>query len=179
MAARYAVTRRKAAGYWVFQADLGLNSLGTSSGTGPLLKLNSTLPPGSVVVAFLETSTGHASSDSHQLTRADDEMSDSDHGNNNAQGNDDDQGKGKNGNSFTATANSSALFEMAASGSNGQPGAQPGAGGSGNVSSGGRGVPEPGTATLLLTALLGFGMRLLPWRTASRLMVPPRQQRGN
>jgi hypothetical protein len=35
----------KAMGYWVFQADLGETALGTSSGTGPLLKLNSTLPP--------------------------------------------------------------------------------------------------------------------------------------
>src|SRR5215467_1925244 len=31
----------KAMGYWVFQANLGMTALGTSSGTGPLLDLNS------------------------------------------------------------------------------------------------------------------------------------------
>lgn len=42
-----------AMGYWVFQADLGNNTLGTKSGSGPLLSLGSSLPAGSLIVAFL------------------------------------------------------------------------------------------------------------------------------
>src|SRR5215469_4935004 len=57
----------KATGYWVYQANLGLNSLGTSSGTGPLLKLNSSLPQGSVIVAFLENGTSRGTSGSHEI----------------------------------------------------------------------------------------------------------------
>jgi len=101
--------------HWVFQANLGLNSPGTSSGSGPLLKLGSTLPQGRVIVAFLETSTGHQASASH-------EPSDSpETGDDNGSGDDTHHGKGKNNdhrksnnnNLFTATANGSALFEMA------------------------------------------------------------------
>jgi hypothetical protein len=68
----------KAMGYWVFQANLGLNALGTSSGTGPLLNLNSTLPQGSVIVAFLETSTSRETSDSHGSGESSHGTSDSD-----------------------------------------------------------------------------------------------------
>jgi len=168
----------KAKGYWVFQANLGMTALGTSSGTGPLLNLNSTLPPGSVVIAFLETNSSHQTSSGH-LTGASGEIAGShDNGDDNNQGDDNDDqgngksndhgkgensdhGKGKNSNSFTATANSSALFETA-------PGSQPGAGGG----SSSQGVPEPGTAALLITALLGFGIRLLPWRIARQRLAP-------
>src|SRR5262249_15425804 len=45
----------KAMGYWVFQAPLGNHTLGTSSGTGPVLQLGSFIPQGSVIVAFLDT----------------------------------------------------------------------------------------------------------------------------
>jgi hypothetical protein len=41
-------------GYWVFQAPLGNHTLGTSSGTGPVLRLGSFIPQGSVIVAFLD-----------------------------------------------------------------------------------------------------------------------------
>jgi hypothetical protein len=168
----------KAMGYWVFQANLGLNALGTSSGTGPLLNLNSTLPQGSVIAAFLETSTSRETSDSHETSGSDEssgshETSASDersagqgngkttsheNGKNNDQddGNEDDNANGNNqghgnNNSFTATAHSGALFETAAGSTNGH------------------GVPEPGTAALLITALFGFVMRLLPRRAAWRL----------
>jgi PEP-CTERM motif len=47
-----------AMGYWVFQANLGTNTLGTHSGRGPMLSLGSSLPPGSVIVAFLSSGTG-------------------------------------------------------------------------------------------------------------------------
>ncbi len=92
-----------AMGYWVFQASLGSQTLGTATGTGPMLTLGSSLPKGSLIVAFLE---------------------------NTSKGN-------------TATANSSAIFETSAGGGGG-----------------GTGVPEPGTAGLLLAALAGFGLRL-------------------
>src|SRR5262249_14646358 len=119
----------KAMGYWVFQANLGMTALGTSSGTGPLLDLNSTLPPGSVVVAFLETNGSHQANSNHQIGGSDESAVSHDNGNDNDQGDDDDQGennndqgndhdqgngksndhgKGKNGNSFTATANGGA-----------------------------------------------------------------------
>jgi hypothetical protein len=183
-------------GYWVFQANLGLNTLGTSSGTGPLLNLNSTLPQGSVIVAFLENGTSretggsHETSGNHGTSSSDDESSgshetssgdehgagqgngkttshgsgknddqddgnkdDSDNGNNNDNGNN----KGHaNNNSFTATADSGALFEKAA------------------ASTSGHGVPEPGTGALLIAALFGLVMRLLPRRTAWRLPLPTR-----
>jgi hypothetical protein len=87
-----------ATGYFVFQADLGMHALGTAAGSGPLLNLGSSLPAGSLIVAFLAHGT-----------------------------------------KISGTANSSALFET------------------GSTSS----VPEPGTAALLVTALLGFGMRRL------------------
>jgi hypothetical protein len=90
-------------GYWVFQANLGSHTLGSAAGTGAILSLNSGLPQGSFIVAFLEGTS-----------------------------------KGKN----TATANSEAIMDA-------------------GVPSGGTGVPEPGTAALLMTALLGFGARLL------------------
>jgi hypothetical protein len=165
-------------GYWVFQANLGLNTLGRSSGTGPLLNLNSTLPQGSVIVAFLETSTSRETSDSHGMgssddsnggdeTSASDEGSagqgngkttsygngkndDQDDGNKDDNDNGNNQGQG-NDNSFTATAHGGALFETAAGSTNGH------------------GVPEPGTAALLITALFGFAIRLLPRRAACRL----------
>ncbi len=90
-----------AMGYWVFQASLGQQTLGTASGTGPMFNLGSSLPQGSLIVAFLEgTSKGN-----------------------------------------TATANSAAIFETSGGG--------------------GTGVPEPGTAGLLLIALAGFGMRFM------------------
>jgi hypothetical protein len=44
----------KAMGYWVFQAPLGTHTLGTASGTGPVLRLGSFIPQGSVIVAFLD-----------------------------------------------------------------------------------------------------------------------------
>jgi hypothetical protein len=47
-----------AMGYWVFQASLGTQTLGTKSGAGPLLNIGSLLPQGSVIVAFLSSSTG-------------------------------------------------------------------------------------------------------------------------
>jgi hypothetical protein len=168
----------KAMGYWVFQADLGSTALGTSSGTGPLLKLSSTLPPGSVVVAFLETNTSHPKGSSHESGASDETANSDDNGNendddngenndqDNGQGSDhdngknNDHGKGKNSNSFTATADSSALFETSPTIPNGH------------------GVPEPGTVALLMAALLGFGMRLLPWRAASRLTVLSSERLG-
>ena len=88
-----------ATGYFVFQADLGMQTLGTAAGGGPLLNLGASLPAGSLIVAFLA-----------------------------------------HGSKISGTANSSALFD----------------GGSGSTS-----VPEPGTAALLATALLGFGMKRL------------------
>ena len=175
----------KAMGYWVFQANLGLIALGTSSGTGPLLNLNSTLPQGSVVVAFLENGTSRETSGNHDTSGSDDESSGShetsygdEHsaGQGNGKttshrnGNNDDQDDGQkdhndNGNNqghgndkwFTATADSGALFEKAAGGINGH------------------GVPEPGTGALLITALFGLVMRLLPRRTACRLPLLTRQ----
>jgi len=175
----------KAMGYWVFQANLGSNTLGTSSGTGPLLNLNSTLPQGSVIVAFLEngtsrgTSGSHETSGNHETSGSDDESSGShetsssdehsagqgngkttSHGNGNNDdqddGNKDDNDNGNNqghGNDkwFTATADSGALFEKAAGSTNGH------------------GVPEPGTGALLITALFGLVMRLLPRRPACSL----------
>lgn len=179
----------KAMGYWIFQANLGMNELGTSSGTGPLLKLNSTLPAGSVVVAFLETSSGHGASASDesrpghgngQGAQGMGENGGSDHGkgndnnqgNENDQGDDNDQGHGDdhghgqaNNGSYTATANGSALFETASGDSTGQSGG-------GGATIPGHGVPEPGTMALLLTALLGFGMTLLPRRAVARLRLP-------
>lgn len=179
----------KAMGYWVFQANLGLNTLGTSSGTGPLLNLNSTLPQGSVIVAFLENGTNRETSGSHETsgnhtTSGSDESSGShetssgdEHsagqgngkttshgdGNNNDQddGNEDDNDNGNNkghanNNWFTATADSGALFEKAAASTNGH------------------GVPEPGTGALLIAALFGLVMRVLPRRTACRLPLPTR-----
>jgi len=60
----------------------------------------------------------------------------------------------KNGESqITATANSSALFETITGSSGG---------------GGGTGVPEPGTAALFMTALMGFGMTLLRRAARSR-----------
>lgn len=47
-----------AMGYWVFQADLGNNTLGTKSGAGPLLSLGSSLPAGSLIVAFMSGAGG-------------------------------------------------------------------------------------------------------------------------
>jgi hypothetical protein len=102
-----------ATGYWVFQADLGTHALGTAAGSAPLLNLGSSLPAGSLIVAFLDAG----------------------------------------GNHLSGTANSSAIFEMGTSSGGG----------------GGTGVPEPGTAALLVTALLGFGMR---WRRAPRSGAP-------
>src|SRR5262249_55105153 len=149
-----------------------------SSGTGPLLKLGSTLPPGSVVVAFLETSTSHPKGSNHESGASDETATSGDNGNendddngenndqDNGQSNDhdngknNDHGKGENSNSFTATADSSALFETNSTTPNGH------------------GVPEPGTAALLMAALLGFGMRLLPRRATRRLTVLPRQRLG-
>lgn len=177
----------KAMGYWIFQANLGMNGLGTSSGTGPLLKLNSTLPAGSVVVAFLETSSGHGASasdesrpgngaqgmgenDGSEHGKGNDNKrgNDNNQGNENDQGDDNDQdhgndhghGQGNNG-SYTATANGSALFETASGSSTGQTGG-------GGATSPGHGVPEPGTMALLVTALLGFATTLLPWRAMAR-----------
>jgi len=49
-----------AKGYWVFQANLGTNTLGTKTGTGPMLNLGSSLPAGSVILAFLSSGTGKA-----------------------------------------------------------------------------------------------------------------------
>jgi hypothetical protein len=46
-----------AMGYWVFDASLGTHSLGTSAGSPPVLNLGSSLPAGSVIVAFLNTGT--------------------------------------------------------------------------------------------------------------------------
>jgi len=180
----------KAMGYWVFQANLGLNTLGTSSGTGPLLNLNATLPQGSVIVAFLENGTSretggsHETSGNHETSGSDDESSGrhetssgDEHGAGQGNGKTTSHGSGKNddqddgnkddsdngnnkghanNNSFTATANSSALFETVAGSTNGH------------------GVPEPGTAALLITALFGLVMRLLPRRTAWRLPLPTR-----
>lgn len=179
-----------AMGYWVFQANLGLNTLGTSSGTGPLLNLNSTLPQGSVIVAFLEngisreTNGNHETSGNHESgsddesgashkTSSGDESSagqgngkTTSHGNSNnndqddGQKDDDDNGNNKghaNNNWFTATADSGALFEKAAGGINGH------------------GVPEPGTGALLITALFGLVMRLLPRRAACRLPLLTRR----
>ena len=176
-------------GYWVFQANLGLNTLGTSSGTGPLLNLNSTLPQGSVIVAFLENGTNRETSGSHETsgdhtTSGSDESSGShetssgdEHsagqgngkttshgdGNNNDQddGQKDDNDNGNNNghannNWFTATADSGALFEKAAASTNGH------------------GVPEPGTGALLIAALFGLVMRVLPRRTTCRLPLPTR-----
>jgi hypothetical protein len=168
----------KAMGYWVFQANLSLNPLGTSSGTGPLLNLNSTLPQGSVIVGFLETSTSRETSDSHETsgshessgsheTSASDERSagqgngkttsqgngknnDQDDDNKDDNDNGDDQGHGNN-NSFTATTHGGALFDTAAGSTNGHA------------------VPEAGTAALLITALFGLVIRLLPRRAARRL----------
>src|SRR5262245_44532582 len=155
----------KAMGYWVFQANLGMTSLGTSSGTGPLLDLSSTLPPGSVVVAFLETNSSHQMGGSAEVAVSHNNGNDNNQGDDNDKGDDDDQanGKSKNSNSFTATANGGALFETAKQ----QPTPQPSAGGG----SSSHGVPEPGTAALLITALLGFGMRLVPWRAARRRLA--------
>ena len=184
----------KAMGYWIFQANLGMNELGTSSGTGPLLTLNSTLPAGSVVVAFLETSSSHASSASevgrsgHSGETAPKGMGKNDNdnqGDDDNQGNEDDQGNGndhdngegnnhghgQNDNSYTATANGSALFEMASGNSTGQSGG-------GGATIPGNGVPEPGTIALLVTALLGFGMTLLPRRTMARRAVARREVRA-
>ena len=174
----------KAMGYWVFQANLGLNTLGTSSGTGPLLNLNSTLPQGSVIVAYLENGTSRDTSGNHETSGSDDESSGSQgtssgdehsagqgngkttsHGNgdnndqDDGQKDDNDNGNNKghaNNNWFTATADSGALFEKAAGGINGH------------------GVPEPGTGALLITALFGLVMRLLPRRAACRLPLPTR-----
>ena len=174
----------KAMGYWVFQANLGLNTLGTSSGTGPLLNLNSTLPQGSVIVAYLENGTSRDTSGNHETSGSDDESSGShetsvsdersagqgngkttSHGNgdnndqDDGQKDDNDNGNNKghaNNNWFTATADSGALFEKAAGGINGH------------------GVPEPGTGALLITALFGVVMRLLPRRAACRLPLPTR-----
>ncbi len=47
-----------AMGYWVFQANLGMQTLGTSTGTGPMLTLGSALPTGSVIVGFMDTGPG-------------------------------------------------------------------------------------------------------------------------
>ena len=158
-------------GYWVFQANLGLNALGTSSGTGPLLNLNSTLPPGSVIVAFLETGTSRESSGSHETSVSDERSAGQGNGKTTSHGNgknddqddankdDNDEGNNKghaNNNWFTATADSGALFAKAAGSTNG------------------RGVPEPGTGALLITALFGLVMRLLPRRAACRLPLPTR-----
>jgi len=49
-----------AKGYWVFQANLGTNTLGTKSGTGAMLSLGSSIPAGSVIVAFLSGGAGKA-----------------------------------------------------------------------------------------------------------------------
>jgi hypothetical protein len=182
----------KAMGYWIFQANLGMNELGTSSGTGPLLKLSSTLPAGSVVVAFLETSSsrGASASDASRSGQGNDrdqgkgDDDNQDHGDDNTQrkGDDHDNGDGnnhghaQNNNSYTATANGSALFAMASGSSTGQPAPQTGEGG---ATIGGHGIPEPDTIALLLTALLGFGMTLLPRRTllASRCQPDGRLDR--
>jgi hypothetical protein len=49
-----------AIGYWVFQASLGAQTLGSAANTGPILNLGSSLPQGSFLVAFLEgTSKGN------------------------------------------------------------------------------------------------------------------------
>jgi hypothetical protein len=47
-----------AMGYWVFQANLGTQTLGTSTGTGPMLTLGSSIPTGSVIVGFMDTGSG-------------------------------------------------------------------------------------------------------------------------
>ena len=44
-----------AGGFWVYQADLGSNTLAGSTGHGPLLSVGSSLPQGSYLVAFLNT----------------------------------------------------------------------------------------------------------------------------
>jgi hypothetical protein len=49
-----------AMGYWVFDASLGTHALGTSAGSPPVLNLGSSLPAGSVIVAFLNTGTPSA-----------------------------------------------------------------------------------------------------------------------
>jgi PEP-CTERM motif-containing protein len=44
----------------VYQASLGTQTLGSAAGTGPMFNLGSSLPQGSVIVAFLEgTSKGN------------------------------------------------------------------------------------------------------------------------
>jgi hypothetical protein len=106
-----------AKGYWVYQANLGTQTLGTSTNTGPMLSLSGlALPQGSVIVGFLESTSTN--------------------------------GGGKTTTDITATANSGALFET-----DPPP----------------KGVPEPGTAALLATALVGFGMRMFRRRTPRSL----------
>jgi len=50
-----------ATGYFVYQADLGMQTLGKSAGTGPLLNLGSALPAGSLIVGFLDAGKNHIS----------------------------------------------------------------------------------------------------------------------
>lgn len=111
--------------------------LGMSSGTGPLLEHNSTLPQGRLNVAFPGTSGSDETS----------------------------AGRGKNNNSFTATAHSGALFATASGSSNRRPTSQPGAASSNSpklkapTRSKGHGVSEPDPAALLIATLFGLDMR--------------------
>jgi PEP-CTERM motif-containing protein len=137
----------KAMGYWVFQANLGLQTLATSSGTGPLLDLGSTLPQGSVIVAFLESGSNGksftATANGSALFAGTAAGSTSQPGNGQT-------GSGQSGNGQTGND-------------------QPTNGPPGTVGSTGHGVPEPSTDALLVAALLGFGVRLLRRRTLQPL----------
>ena len=129
-------------------------SIGMSSGTGTPLKLDSTRPPGPVIVASdennarAETGGGHESSDSHGKSK----NTNHDHGMNN--------------NSFTATAHGSVPFARTAAGTNREPIPQGGAGGSNSLkprtpanSSNGHAVSEQEPPALLMMALFGLGMK--------------------
>jgi len=55
------VLQSAATGYFVYQVNLGTDTLGKSSGTGPLLNLGSALPAGSLIVGFLDAGKNHVS----------------------------------------------------------------------------------------------------------------------
>jgi len=137
-------------------------SIGMSSGTGTPLKLDSTPPPGRVIVASDENNAraenggGRESSDSHGKSK----NTNHDHGMN------DDYGRGVNNNSFTATAHGSVPFARTAAGTNREPIPQGGAGGSNSLkpraranSSNGHAVSEQEPPALLMMALFGLGMK--------------------